>query len=488
MKKEIIFLVVISLVAALCPYFYPMEGDDFIYSFTIGDVDKRVENFSDVLDGVANCFRYVNGRTFCNFLVFLFVNLVPQWGMYLLAFVTMLATFLFFERKCSVKNVIPALIFFFWILCPDMEDTLMWKSGFMNYAVPGMLNLLFLWFFSKAKLIRNPYSFFLPFFALLVGSLHEGISLPMCGALAFFCLFNFRGLSKNDLLLIIPYVIGTCLVLFAPGTSVRVGASGGGGLHLMSMIHSLPSMASLILLVVLKWVNRSKSIDDSKAKDLIVIRLFVVFGILFFLLVSVVSGVPEPRYFYFIHLFSVVLVGQEMLKIGFFKKNLSFAIFSVLAIVAVSLSLYKDLQKKQTVDNELKMFASTTDYVVPADITDLRADSSLYSNHLIALYFHKPYLIGYPSDVYYHLYLNEDAPSSSFSEEWKELSPNKFARKITGAESMKDVKVTKVIDLPLLNGKKFVSSRQGDLVKSKSGSYYQVINNDNSYMKIISME
>jgi len=485
-KKEYIFLFVITALVALCPYFYPIEGDDFIYSFTMDDTDRRVVDFAGVFEGVANCMKIVNGRTFCNFMVFTFVNLVPQWGMYVLAFITMLLTFIAFTCKDSLLKIFPVLFCIFWIFCPDIDDTLKWKSGFMNYAFPGMLNMLYIWLLSKSRSIPNYCKLYLPLFAFFVGSLHEGASLPICGALILFCFFNLSKLQKNDLLLIIPYFLGTILILATPGTFARVGMAGTEHkLHLIPFLSNIMALGALVILIVLRWINRKK--EAGITKYIMLLQFSLVFGLLLFAVLTLISGMPEQRYFYFVHIFAVALIAQELIAIDLFKSLKTNVFFTLLAFALVGISIYNTLDKKAIAEREMQLFASTTDYVVPADFTDLHSDTTSYSNHLIATYFNKPYLIAYPSPIYYHLYLNEDAPSAPFSTEWKQVSETIFARKMQSPTDIQEVTMTKVIDFPILSSKKFTSSPQSSVFQSKSGTYYQVVTNSKSHTKVIAI-
>ncbi len=486
-KKEYLFLLVITLLVALCPYFYPMEGDDFIYSFTMDDSDSRVVDFAGVIEGVRNSMQIVNGRTFCNFMVFTFVNLVPQWGMYILAFITMLLTFLTFTCKDMFLKLFPHLFLIFWFFCPDIYDTIMWKSGFMNYAFPGMLNLLFILLISNSKNIPSKFNIILPFVAFFIGSLHEGASLPICGALLFFSFFNLSRLTRTDILLVIPYFLGTVLILVTPGTFTRVGMAGTEHhFHLFSFLSNLTALGALVVLIILKWINRKKEVSFTRSTMLL--QFSLILGLILFVALSLTSGSPESRYFYFVHIFTVSLIAHELISIKFFSTLRSYLIFSLLSLIVLGFFLYNTLEKQSIANHEFQIFSTTTDYVVPCDFTDLKSDTTLYSNHLIAKYFNKPYLIAYPSPIYHHLYLNEDAPASSFSPEWKQVSPTIFARKMKSATDVKDVKLTKVIDLPILNLKKSISHPNSNIFQSKSGNYYQVVTNGKTYTKVISID
>ena len=454
-----------------------MEGDDFIYSFTLSATNDRVVDLAGVLEGTANCFHYINGRTLVNFLIFLFVNLIPQWGMFLLAFLTFFLTLKLLtsnhapaQSSAAFRNAVyrsVSVSFLFLLFCPDIYDTLMWKTGFMNYALPGMLNLLFLHHlhsaaqsseaFRNAVFRRSPDSFvtqcfvasafriLLPIGAFLTASLHEGISLPISGGLIIYLILNFRNITTKQYAAIIPYLLGTLLILLTPGTSARVGLTSSHTFHLLpflqGLLHSIPSLITTLLLFLLLWHNRKQTHPILYFLQNTVTLSAILLSLLLFLILSITTGTPEPRYFYFTHILSLSLLSSAAFRrspdrfvtqciVASALRNKVFRSFSV-SLLLISYLLFQTHNKRTIAEKEFHLFATTTDYVVPSDFTDLTSDTTLYSNQLIAKYFHKPYLIAYPSPIYYHLYLHEDAPQSSFSPEWLQLTPSLFARKLT---------------------------------------------------------
>lgn len=182
----LIFLLLLTLSA--CVYYYPLSSDDFNYSYTMTEEKSRVINFIDVLEGTKVCFFDVNGRTFSNFMVFLFVNLVPQIGMFVLAFITLGLTIVIIVKNTKCATIFPYLFPLFLILCPSINNTVYWKTGFMNYALPGMFNVLWKWLFMNCKNFQSQNYFVI--LSVFVGTLHEGVSLPFSASLFFYLLIN----------------------------------------------------------------------------------------------------------------------------------------------------------------------------------------------------------------------------------------------------------------------------------------------------------
>lgn len=148
-------------------------------------------------------------------------------------------------------------------------------------------------------------------------------------------------------------------------------------------------------------------------------------------------------------------------------------------------ALINVLHKKSIVDFELELISKTKDGIVPIDETYITSDSAHYSNQIIANYYQKPFLVAYSHDIYNHIYINEDAKISSISREWLEVSDGIFARKMQNEHDSVVYKWTKVIDMPIVRSKKFVSVPNFSAIKAKSGNYYQILTNGKKYTKVV---
>lgn len=483
--------VILLLMASACVYYYPLTSDDFNYSFTMTDDELRVLNLSDVFEGTKNCFYGVNGRTFSNFMVFLFVNIVPQIGMFALAVLTIGTTMYFITNRMKYAGVLPYLIPIFWVLCPSVNETIYWKTGFMNYALPGMFNVVWLWMFFSCKYFSKQYLLPVLVFSIFVGALHEGASLPLSASLFFYMLINHRKISKTERNMSIAYMIGTLFILFTPATFHRVGLASDvkEPIKIVSFFASLlecyyPYM-DILILIILCWINRKYHRLKDYCMDNTLILLILIFSFLMFLALSIISVMPAQRYFYFFHVIVLYLLVEELSLLKALNNRIFITSAFFVSFVVIGFSLAKVLHRKAIVDSELELLSKAEDGIVPVDETYITSDSTHYSNHIIANYYQKPFLIAYPSDIYSRIYINEDAETSSISEEWLEVSDCVYARKMQNEHDSVVYKWTKVIDVPIIRSKKFVSVPNFSVVKSKSGNYYQIFNNNRKYTKVI---
>ena len=247
MKKKLSYFVIILLAGT---FYYmnalePLRCDDLIYQFfwlderasdmvVSIDLDNRVESFSEAFYSQVNHYFVMNGRflvhffvsCFCGFLgrpVFSILN-VAVYVMFLLGCIRLL------ELKSGIGSA--TTIILLWLGLP-IQYIFWYSIAFaINYLWTSTALLYFLILYKSqfdenrnGSLNLKAMLFVLSF---VVGSLHEGFSLPLSGAVFFNLLINRHSINSRLLSMAFGLWLGTVFVVFAPGTIGRASGSISG--------------------------------------------------------------------------------------------------------------------------------------------------------------------------------------------------------------------------------------------------------------------
>ena len=260
--KQFFFLIILFCVGM---GFYMMNSyeslrcDDLIYQYywlserTSVDINNRIDDIYEAFYSQINHYFVMNGRFVVHFLVSCFCGF---WGRPLFSFLNTIV-YIFFLVGC-VKllnlhsiNKSATAIAIIWLGLP-IQYILWYSVAFaINYLWVSTALLYFFLLFrslvfsdSRNSTIQVVGMFLFCFF---LGSLHEGFSLPLCGALFVYILVNRKTMNKFLIMSMIGLCLGTALVVFAPGTLGR----GKGSLSDLN-IHDL----LLMKLDVLRYSKR----------------------------------------------------------------------------------------------------------------------------------------------------------------------------------------------------------------------------------------
>lgn len=117
-------------------------------------------------------------------------------------------------------------------LSPASSSNFYWAAGGCHYLWPAMLSIVYLILLKKSCI--NKFSIikltFLSFFSFMAGWTHEIFALPISFALLCMIIYNIckgKYLSKQHFCLIIPFWLGTLLIVVSPGTIARIAGNGG---------------------------------------------------------------------------------------------------------------------------------------------------------------------------------------------------------------------------------------------------------------------
>jgi len=241
----------------LCCSFYimnmstPLRCDDLIYQFQwIGerveeirepiDLNHRIENFSEAFDSQINHYKVMNGRFVVHYLVQCFCGFI---GKPIFNIVNTLFYFFFLIgclRLLKINSYTGALtaISVLWLGIPIQHIFYYSISFSINYLWPSTGLIWFFILFDKYRQnsgINNFIIICIFFYSLLLGSMHEGFSLPLSGALFLYLLSHRKQVNISILIMSIGVWLGTASIIFAPGTIGR-GANSASSISLLDYL------------------------------------------------------------------------------------------------------------------------------------------------------------------------------------------------------------------------------------------------------------
>lgn len=110
----------------------------------------------------------------------------------------------------------------FWFLCPIPRETLFWAVGSIGYMWTNVLVFAFLYLFLKYKDADSSFVCKIGIFLFSLVSASNVIpSVSICGAFVVYYCTHIKQLKGNAIPFVAGFVIGTLIILFAPGNFVR---------------------------------------------------------------------------------------------------------------------------------------------------------------------------------------------------------------------------------------------------------------------------
>lgn len=235
MNKYRIYLVyfILFVLIWLLTYYTPIDiGDDIAYMFVFGENGHPIHSVIDCFVSQYNHYFVQHGRVPVMFLVQLFDAVLGK-ELYnicngIVFCITLFLLIKYTFHKQSVFTIILAvfLVFFF---IPAFGDTHLWLTGSIDYMWASTFILLFLFLFRRySKESPSLHLLWVCPFSLIVGMCHEAFSLSLSFGLLVY-LYNERKHLFNTaaLPIAIAFIIGTLLLVFAPGTQSRLRLESG---------------------------------------------------------------------------------------------------------------------------------------------------------------------------------------------------------------------------------------------------------------------
>ena len=243
--QKVFFFFLLLLLVGVFYYmnaFEPLRCDDLVYQFYwLGertsdlhepiDLNNRIENFNEAFMSQVNHYYVMNGRFSVHFIVSCFCGFI---GRSLFSIVNALVYVLFLigcvrllEFNYEMNST--ATIALLWLGLPIQYIFWYSISFAVNYLWTSTALLYYLIYFKSQISTNHCYSkpqwIALFFASFIVGTLHEGFSLPLSGSVFLYLLFHKQSLKVGALCMALGLWLGTAFVVFAPGTIGRASGS-----------------------------------------------------------------------------------------------------------------------------------------------------------------------------------------------------------------------------------------------------------------------
>ena len=267
--------------------------------------------------------------------------------LFFLSLIMICGTLIFNDKKIHIRIVL-LFALMFWLLCPDPGQTLFWAAGSITHMWANVLTFLFLWLFFKYKGDDFCIAGKLGLFIISVFFAAEFIPCAsICGAFVVYYAFHLKEFRRNAVPIVIGYIIGSVLVLFAPGNFLRaadeINASAGDRVKelLSNPIQEVVKYKALwLFMIVLVWGwIRNQVIVKAWVKNNLVLLLSLGWSVVAF---SVVFR-PANRALFFPEVLSLVLFlifmfdNYKIFGIPFLDKTMSTDGFAIRSAILVLL-------------------------------------------------------------------------------------------------------------------------------------------------------
>ncbi len=390
-KNKYYFLYLIFVIGA----FYtinigtPFRCDDLIYQFfwlykdqygnfsdSPVDFTNRIDDFYEALLSQFNHYMAMNGRfptqyivsCFCGFIgrpIFSICNTI----IYILF---ILGCLQLLNIKSDIKKIfaIAAL----WLIIPIQH--IFWYS--ISFAVNYLWTATaFIWYFIflKKTIISNQNMSIIKlallfFTSLILGTMHEGYTVPLCGTFFIYLMYNRKNIRRQEITMALGMAIGTAIVVFAPGTLSRASSNADGidmqgllNMKLDLLKYSKRLYLFLILLGLSFYLNRL--VFHSYCKKHV---LEIVFIVMDFLFVLVIPSYTQRTEFPLELLSSILFIGLFLNSIMWdrFCKPLC-CIFTIAILIHIPFTIHYNWIVNQEYTDMLNEYLSS-----PTGITHYR--------------------------------------------------------------------------------------------------------------------
>ena len=233
---NVLLLVLFAIVAySVINWLTPLWCDDLDYG-------AAGHSFGDIAHKEVHDYFHANGRICSHSLVQVFagmlgkplfnlVNPIMTLLMVILLPVVSGETIKASANKWRWFFMISLSLLLVWFVLPDQYITMFMIAGSSNYIWAAVLNLLFVYVFSqvltKEVNVKGWQWVGVVALSFFAGAWMEMYSIAVVPALFLYLLLHKRNVNKHIIMAFVFYVVGTAIVVFAPGNFVRQGRSIG---------------------------------------------------------------------------------------------------------------------------------------------------------------------------------------------------------------------------------------------------------------------
>ena len=392
----------------LLSHFTPVDfGDDTNYKLVFGE-GRPIENMSDVLVSVYNHYFIQHGRIPFVFFSQLFDGVLGK-SLFDIANAIMLCLTLFLllfyahQHRSFFASVL--LIFLAFVFLPAFEETHLWLVGSTDYLWASTFIIVFFILFRNYGQEKNSvHLLWLCPYALIAAMYHEGFSLAISfGLLVYFYVNRKTTFLTAAFPIALAFMIGTTLLVFAPGTLRRTHAENGIdlvyiGTRVVAGVYSLFLTLRIFWLAVLMLVYLYR-------KNRVGLNVFVSHHVveLSAMLISPMILFVDARYGgrinYTIEVLSLLVLLQLLSLFDFkkFEKRMVFVMVAVMLFIYIPVTIYA--HENYT---NYKSVLAQMDKKLPV----IRVKTLSEDNYLTGRYIHK--IVRFGIDSYYLAFSPED--------------------------------------------------------------------------------
>lgn len=392
LDKKMQILLIVSICCTFVLIFllnrlYPLFADDWFYSFIYNDKDIRVTSLSNIFESQYNHYFVWGGRSVVHAIdqLLLMMDFTVICLLNSLLFVAFIYVLYRIANRDNAVNPFIFILFglFIWFSQPAFFETVIWKTGSVNYLWGGFIVLLFIYpyygYYRAGRSVDNLLKTILFFLCgIIAGWTNENMSI----ALIFFAIavlvisrYQKRSIPKWAIAGLAGAIIGCAFLLLAPGNYARLeGVKATYGWHDITFVKTLwigtknilrytwhyilPLLGIYLLLLCI--YNRYPK--NTKNKDL------NIYGSLLFLATGFVAlGVmvaslifPERSLFGIIILFlipiGIIYANIDFNQLYFRCLNIGVLMIFLFLFGKSYYSSYRDLHMVSTVFNERELY------------------------------------------------------------------------------------------------------------------------------------
>ena len=344
----IVAVLVIAIAFFIISLLGYMMGDDLWMN---GDVSSMI----DLVKHTGFFYLHSGGRLFSVACQYMFSGVLGDHRIWYAIVNT--AFFVLFILTCAKlvkeekEGFVSRLLLFallFWFLCPVPKNTLFWMAGSTTYMWANTLSFVFLFLFQKYKDENFGTKEKLGLFVLSFLAASEYITAAaISGALVVYYVFNFKKLKGNAVPLVVGFIVGAIVLLFAPGSLRRAGfdSKNAAPFDIMDLLQNpvwemmkYKSLWLFLAVFVFGWI-KEREVVKKWTKDNAVLLLSLGWSVIAF---SVVFR-PVNRALFFPEALPLVLFlkflydNPSVIKNRFIGRSRRFNLSIVRKVVTVSL-------------------------------------------------------------------------------------------------------------------------------------------------------
>lgn len=327
----LLICIAIFILIYILNYFTLYTSDDFVYRYIYKDSmptgnEETVKNIFDLITSQVNHWKIWNGRFTAHSIVQIFMQFDKLYFNIFNSFIFVMLVALIERISSNIIKVYPEklraiyltiLFFMLWWFLPEIGKTVLWVSGSGNYLWTAVIDLLWIYLFTKSDISKKclPLTLMLAFF---MGAGNENTSPAIILWSVFY--FSFHILEQKipmwKIVEIISAIAGFILMISSPGSHQRAGEISifenikDKIVELAQISYTKYSLLYLILALLLTYLIAMKQI---KREQLIEIGFMVIAHLA--CIYSLIASNEKPDRVFFGASMLLCLVVMQLLKL-----------------------------------------------------------------------------------------------------------------------------------------------------------------------------